>query len=50
MNSRERNIHGGAQVGELVVAVFQRLAPIWGVIIRISTVGLNNISMGGRTS
>jgi hypothetical protein len=37
-NSPERNIHGAAQVGKLLVAVFQRLASIcqWGVIISIS--------------
>jgi hypothetical protein len=37
MNSRERNLHGAAQVGELVVAVFQGLASICQcVVISIS--------------
>jgi hypothetical protein len=53
MNSRERNFYGAAQVGELVVAVFQRLESVCQldvvISIGISAGGLNNMNMGGRT-
>ncbi len=49
-DSRERNIHGAAQVGELLVAVFQRLASIcqWGVIISIRSVPVSSHRAHGR--